>query len=145
MAEQNYKNHVRYYFAHHFIFYPIVLLMLFISIWGVLKDTDEKWLWMMVAALTFITGWLSFMVRQHYALITQNRIVRLEMRLRYYQLTQQRLETIEELLTFRQIAALRFAPDNELIALLQRTLKENLSPEDIKRAIIHWQPDYTRV
>jgi len=85
------------------------------------------------------------MLRQHYALGNQNRIVRLEMRLRYYQLTQKRFEPLEQQLSFNQIAALRFASDEELIELIRRAINESLSPKDIKKAIQNWTPDYMRV
>lgn len=85
------------------------------------------------------------MMRQHYALTCQNRTVRLEMRLRYYQLTNQRLEPIEQRLTFGQLAALRFASDEELEPLLQRTLTEGLTPDQIKKSIKNWIPDNMRV
>lgn len=101
--------------------------------------------WMALAAVFFLLGWLSFMMRQHYALNNQNRIVRLEMRLRYYQLTQKRLETIESKLSFSQLAALRFASDEELPLLVQNTLDNNLSADDIKKSIKNWLPDLMRV
>jgi len=85
------------------------------------------------------------MLRQHYALGNQNRIIKMEMRFRYYVLTQQRFEPFEQRLTFGQIAALRFASDEELPGLLKRTLDENLSPDTIKQSIVNWQPDYMRV
>jgi len=85
------------------------------------------------------------MLRQHYALGNQNRIVRLEMRLRYYQLTQKRFEPLEQQLSFSQIAALRFASDEELPDLVLRAVNESLSPNDIKKAIKNWTPDYMRV
>lgn len=85
------------------------------------------------------------MMRQHYALMNQNRVVRLELRLRYYQLTHTRLELYEDKLTFKQLAALRFASDEELPALLQRALNEGLSPDMIKKNIVNWQADNMRV
>ncbi len=145
MKTQQYSNHVRYYPPHHFVFYPVIILLLFISIRGIWLSTDNTWLWIMVGLLTLITGWLSFMMRQHYALTTQNRIVRLELRLRYYQLTQQRLESIENQLSFKQLAALRFASDEELVPLMQRVLSEGLSPDAIKQAVKNWLPDTMRV
>lgn len=145
MKTQQYSNHVRYYPPHHFVFYPVIILLLFISIRGIWLSTDNTWLWIMVGLLTLITGWLSFMMRQHYALTTHNRIVRLELRLRYYQLTQQRLESIENQLSFKQLAALRFASDEELVPLMQRVLSEGLSPDAIKQAVKNWLPDTMRV
>ena len=73
------------------------------------------------------------MLRQHYALLLQNRIVRLEMRVRYFQMSGKRFEPVEQKLNFNQIAALRFASDSELPALVDRALKENLSPDAIKK------------
>ena len=84
-------------------------------------------------------------MRQHYALMNQNRIVRLEMRFRYYVLTGQRFELLEPQLRPSQIYALRYAGDEELPALVQRTLKENLRAADILKAIVNLQPDFMRV
>lgn len=145
MKEQEYKNHTRYYPAHHFVFYPLVLLLLGISIRSIINDPGNRWEWIIITALAVMIGWLSFMVRQHYALTCQNRIVRLEFSLRYYQLTGHRLEEIEAQLTFGQIAALRFASDAELPELITRTLADNLEPDAIKRSIKSWQPDHMRV
>ncbi|WP_255156231.1 DUF6526 family protein [Ferruginibacter sp. HRS2-29] len=104
-----------------------------------------NWLWLIISAIAVFLGWSSFMMRQHYALICQNRIVRLEMRFRYFSLTGKRLETVERELTFGQIAALRFASDEELPGLLDKTLREKLSPDAIKRSIRNWLPDDMRV
>lgn len=145
MSKQNYHNHVRYYPPHHFFFYPIVFVLLFISVREAINQTGDKTIWIVIALLTVMITWLSFMTRQHYALTLQNRMVRLEMRLRYYQLTGQRLEPLEQRLSFRQIAALRFASDEELEPLLQRTLTEGLTPADIKKSIKNWTPDLMRV
>jgi hypothetical protein len=85
------------------------------------------------------------MLRQHYSLINQNRIVRLELRFRYYVLTQKRFEEVEAKLSAGQVYALRFAPDEELPAQIERALKENISPDEIKRSIKNWLPDTMRV
>jgi hypothetical protein len=142
---QNYNNHIRFYPAHHFIFYPIIGLLFAFAIRQGFADTANQTLWLFAAAIVFMIGWLSFMVRQHYGMTVQNRVVILEMRLRYYVLTGERLEFLEDTLNFGQLAALRFSADEELPALVQRTLKENLSPTDIKKAIVNWLPDYRRI
>ena len=85
------------------------------------------------------------MTRQHYALTLQNRVVRMEMRLRYFELTGLRLEPLEEQLTTGQLAALRFASDEELPDLMQRAMNEKLTPKQIKMSIRKWIPDYMRV
>ena len=145
MAKQNYSNHTRYYIPHHFIFYPVSALLAATSIYFACKNPERRFEWLMFAAVVILIGWLSFMMRQHYALVPQNRIIRLEMRLRYLQLYGKRFEPVEAKLRFRQIAALRFASDEELPLLLERTLKENLSSRSIKKLISDWQADHMRV
>lgn len=145
MANQSLSNHRRYYIPHHFIFYPVVSILLVISLYKVVIDKGNRDIWLIIGLLVILLGWLSFMMRQHYALTCQDRIVRLEMRLRYYQITGKRLEDIEHLISFDQLASLRFASDEELIRLIEKTLVENLSPRDIKAAIRYWNADNMRV
>ncbi|MEO6730841.1 MAG: DUF6526 family protein [Ferruginibacter sp.] len=145
MGKQHYKNHRKFYYPHHFIFYPVVTALIFLSIRNAIKY-PERWMeWTAFTVIFILLGWLSFMMRQHYSLANQNRMVRLELRLRYYQLTQKRLEDIESRLSFSQLAALRFAPDEELPGLIQQTLDESLSPGEIKKLIKNWLPDTMRV
>ena len=145
MPKQQYSNHVRYYPPHHFIFYPVLVFMCIICTRNYFGHPETGSEWLMMLALCCMLGALSFMLRQHYALNNQNRIVRLEMRLRYYQLTQKRFEPFEQQLSFKQIAALRFAGDEELIPLIEKTLIENLQPDAIKKQIKDWQEDHMRV
>lgn len=142
---QNYKNHAQYYIPHHFLFYPIVLLFFAYALRMAFINEGDGLLWGFIAALFLLIGWLSFMLRQHYALTLQNRIVVVEMRFRYYVLTGQRLELLEERLSFGQLAALRFASDEELPILVERALAEQLSADQIKKEIKKWQPDHSRV
>ena len=144
MKKQDFSNHIRYYPPHHFIFYPLVIIMCGISVAFALKEENSA-VWWMISAIIFIIGWLSFMMRQHYALTIQDRVVRLEMRYRYYRLTQKAFEPLEKNLSFGQVAALRFAPDEELPALVEKTITEKLKPTKIKASIINWQPDTMRV
>lgn len=145
MAKQSFDSHIRYYIPHHFIFYPVASVLLWISVYHAVYDEGSRGAWLIISFLVILVGWLSFMMRQHYALTCQNRIVRLEMRLRYYQLSGRRLEEIEPQLSFEQLAALRFASDEELPGLIEKTLQEGLSPHDIKAAIKHWYADNMRV
>lgn len=145
METQNYKNHIRYYPPHHFVFYPVLLVGIIASITFAVKHPEASWEWAFITILLVLIGWLSFMLRQHYALTTQDRIVRLEVRFRYFTLTGQRFEPLEKNLSLGQILALRFASDGELPDLVKRAIAENLPADDIKRAVKEWQGDYMRV
>jgi hypothetical protein len=145
MEAQQYKNHIRYYPAHHFVFYPAILLLVGVSIYFALNAGETAAIWIFLSVLTALVGFLSYMMRQHYAMMVQNRVVRLELRFRYYLITQQRFELIESKLKKSQLYALRFASDDELPYLVMRAMNENLSGDEIKKAIIHWIPDHMRV
>ena len=144
MEKQTFKNHIRFYTPHHFIFYPIILTFIVFSIYFSFTAKD-KLIWAFISGIFLVLLFLAFMVRQHYALTLQNRIVRLELRYRYLALSGKRFETIENRLKDDQIFALRFAPDEELEGLIDKTLSENFSGTQIKKAIINWNGDYERV
>ena len=142
--KQSYTNHLQFYPAHHFVFYPLATLLLIAGI-SFIFLREEKLLWSFISVVIALMIWVSFMLRQHYSLILQNRIIRLEMRYRYFVLTNERFELIENKLRDSQIFALRFASDAELPALVKKTLEENLSSRRIKRSILNWIPDTNRV
>ena len=83
---------------------------------------------------------LVLMIRR-YATRLQDRIIRLEMRVRLAALGR---EHDMARLSTRQLVALRFASDAELAALAERAVRENLTPDQIKRAVTNWQPDLMR-
>jgi len=145
MEKQNYKNHVRYYTPHHFVFYPVLMILLGFSIYYISKYEEQALVWTFIALSFFMIAYVAFMLRQHYALNNQNRIIRLELRFRYFVLTGQRFETFEDILSEGQLFALRFASDEELPPLIQRAVKENITPDEIKKSIINWLPDQMRV
>lgn len=142
---QNYKNHVRWYPPHHFVFYPVMMGLLAVAIYNIWDREGDRLVWIFIAAIIAVIIWVAFMLRQHYALTLQNRLVLAELRYRYFVVTGTRLETIEQSLTEGQLFALRFAPDNELEGLTERAVNERLSPDAIKKAIINWKPDDSRV
>jgi len=145
MKKQNFENHIQFYPPHHFVFYPLTLILLGTSVYFAVSCQEQRAIWIFISALIAVIIWVAFMLRQHYALILQNRIVRLELRYRYFALTGERLESLEHQLNDSQLFALRFAPDEELVPLVQRTISENLSGTAIKKSIKNWKGDYDRV
>ncbi|SFI66830.1 hypothetical protein SAMN05421638_0559 [Kaistella treverensis] len=145
MQNQNYKNHRKFYPPHHFIFLP---LLAFLLIFGVRKYfTDEKndLVWALFSVIIFLFIYLTLMLRQHYALGNQDRIIRVEFKQRYFELFGKSSDEVENKLSFGQIAALRFAYDDEFKVLLDKALSGNLSGNEIKKSIKNWRPDNHRV
>jgi len=143
--DQNYNNHVRWYPPHHFVFYPLMLAMFIAALYQVFNVEQDKLLWIFISAIIAVIIWVAFMLRQHYALTLQNRLVLTEIRYRYFVVTGRRFETLEQNLSEGQVFALRFAPDEELETLAERAIKENLIPDQIKKSIKNWRADSRRV
>lgn len=145
METQNYKNHIRFYPPHHFVFYPVMLILLGTSIYFIIADENLRTIWIFISILILVIILVSFMLRQHYALTLQDRIVRLEIRYRYFTITGERLELLENKISDSQLFALRFAPDEELPSLVNKAILENLSSTQIKKSIQNWRADNHRV
>ena len=145
MKKQNYSNHIRFYVPHHFIFYSVMLILISIAIRYAVIAVDDRKIWIfMASALIMITA-LSFMLRQHYALTLQDRLIEMEMRFRIFTEFTDEHESLFNALSKSQLFALRFAPKEEFKLLTRRAIEEKLSGTDIKKAIKNWKADYSRV
>lgn len=145
MNKQNYKNHRKFYPAHHFVLLPILLLLLIFGIYKSFADQSNQLIWILFSVVIFLLLFVSIILRQHYALGNQDRILRLEFKQRYFEIFGKRSDEVEEKLEFSQLAALRFAYDDQFKLLLDKALTQNLSGNDIKKSIDEWRPDSHRI
>lgn len=145
MKTQNYSNHKRYYVPHHFIFLPILAGLQILGVLKYFTDKGNALIWLLFSVIIFLIIYLTVMVRQHYALENQNRIIRLEFQQRYFEIFGERSDQVIKQLRFSQIAALRFAYDEEFKAILAQALNKDISGDEIKKSIKNWRPDYYRV
>ncbi|WP_375417301.1 DUF6526 family protein [uncultured Hymenobacter sp.] len=143
------KNPTMLYPLHHFVVLPLALLMLGYSVIRYSKvagDDDQiARLWFTLAGVALTLLLTILLLRQHYALKLQDRLVRLEVRQRYFELTGQRFAPLEQQLTLAQIINLRLAGDDELPALAQAAAREKLDGKSIQARINNFQPDLMRV
>jgi hypothetical protein len=84
------------------------------------------------------------LISRNYTTRLQDRIIRLEMRVRGVSVLTPEQQRLLQQLTIKQVVALRFASDAEMGVLLERAVREKLAPRDIKRAITAWTPDLDR-
>jgi hypothetical protein len=118
-----------------------MVVLLVGSILYLLVNQDESYLLpflLILMVLTIIS--VSFHCRS-FALKAQDRAIRAEENLRHFILTGKRLN---QDLSLYQIIALRFASDEEFVSLAARAIEQNLKPDEIKRLIKDWRPDYYR-
>lgn len=137
MAEQHYANHVHRPVAWSVAMLGAVVASVWLA-WEAFAAPTSTALALVVLSLT-VLGTVSLLRR--FALRLQDRIIRLEMRVR---LTRLGREAACDRLSTKQLVALRFASDAELPALADRAVAEQLPPDQIKRAITNWQADFLR-
>ncbi len=139
---QNLKNHVKLDPPFHLFIGPVFFISWIISVVMLVRHPSFLAAW----AVVFMTAAVVaiFRIRQ-YALKVQDRVIRLEERLRLAPLMPESLTAKISDINEAQIIALRFACDQEIPALVERVLLENLSNADIKKAVVTWRPDYWRI
>ncbi len=140
----------RFYWAHHFVALPLALILTFYAgrhyaaVAGF--NTPLARVWFTVALLSFLGLITLILLRQHYALSLQDRVIRLEVRQRYFELTGKSLRPYEDRLTLKQITVLRFAPDEQLPRLVEAAADQKLAPAILLEQIgSGYQADNLRV
>jgi hypothetical protein len=143
MSEQNFENHAKTVPPFHFFAIPIMLINFLWSLFRLksLGFSFEGVFGVLLAAALVV---LLFSARL-FALAVQDRVIRLEERLRYAQVLPADLQARAGELTLGQIISLRFASDAELPALARKVLDDKLTERKaIKQLVKSWRPDYLR-
>ena len=143
MAEQSFANHVRWVPAFHFFVMPVLALNLGWSIyrWKLAAFSLDGFVSVFTAAALLIFT----LYARLFALKVQDRVIRLEERLRLEKLLPADLKPRIEEFTSGQLVAMRFASDAELSALARRVLADNIqSGKAIKHMVQTWRADYLR-
>src|ERR1035437_1809880 len=141
-SPQNLSNHTRLDPPFHFFILPVFAISLIVTIVHLVRRPSVHSAWLVVFMIAAIAA--IFKIRL-YALRVQDRVIRLEERLRLATLLDPALRPRIAELTEAQLVGLRFASDAELPALAARALNENLAAPEIKKAVQQWRPDYLRV
>ena len=143
MSEQNYGNHVKWTPLFHFVAAPILV---FYFVWMCVRMWKAHFSVETVEYVIFAVGLLAALFASRLAALkVQDRVIRLEERLRMTRLLPEDLKLrIEEFRT-GQLVALRFASDAELPALARKVLDEKIvEGKQIKLLVKNWRGDYLR-
>lgn len=143
MPEQNLKNHARFVPWYHFFVLPVLVgnFGARVYFWVKAGFALSHFFPILVAAALF----LGVLYARLFALAVQDRLIRLEERLRYERVLPEELRWRADELTVNQFVSLRFASDDELPALMKKVLDEKMtSRKAIKQLIKNWRPDFFR-
>jgi len=139
---QTLSNHAKFDPSWHFFVVPVLLINVIVAGYYLFRYPGfiGAWVFVVSVALFINSGRM-----RSYATHLQDRIIRVEERLRLAAILPEPLRSRIGELTDDQLIGLRFASDAELPALVKRALDEKLSRADIKKAVTNWRPDYSRV
>jgi hypothetical protein len=140
---QNLANHSRLDPWFHFFLLPVAALTFGACVYLLIRHPHSIVHHLLVVT-TFLFLVFLFKART-FSLRVQDRVIRLEERLRLAALLPEPLRARIPELTESQLIGLRFASDDEIVSLVDKTLKENLPQAEIKKRIQSWRPDYWRV
>jgi Family of unknown function (DUF6526) len=146
MAEklpQTYANHVRIHPPFHRFLFPGAVVLLILTIVNVVRHYQQLTAWILL--LMGVLFPVAVLLIRTNALRVQNRLIRLEERLRLQALLPADMSARIPELTESQLIALRFASDDELPALVEKVLTAKMQPGDIKKVIVTWRADTFRV
>jgi hypothetical protein len=135
---QNLANHAKLDVAFHMIVLPILVANLIIVIIWVVHRPSFHNVWL--AVVSFAAILLAFKARQ-FPIKVQDRIIRLEERLRLQALAPQDWHAQIYKLSVDQLIGLRFAGDNEVVELARQALEHNWNRKQIKERIQNWRSD----
>ncbi|MGH9599367.1 MAG: DUF6526 family protein [Terracidiphilus sp.] len=141
-SPQSMKNHARFDPLFHYFLAVILLANLIVAIVCVARHPRFETAWFLVLS---IAAFLALFKVRLYPLKVQDRVIRLEERLRLQALAPAEWHAQIYRLSEGQLIALRFAGDDEVVELAKQALEHNLSRKQIKERIKNWRPDHWRV
>ncbi len=136
---QTYKTHAKFVPLFHYVALPILLINILVSAYYVVRTPGLPSVWSLLMGVALFLGALFARV---FALAAQDRVIRLEERMRMKELLPADLKGRIPEFTREQIIGLRFASDGELPELAATVLRDNIQKRDaIKKMVKHWRTD----
>jgi uncharacterized protein DUF6526 len=141
VSEQSFKNHGKFVPLYHFFALPVLLINVGVQLYWWIKLGFAHFFSVLMAAALF----LGVFYARLFALRVQDRLIRMEEKLRYERVLSEELRWRADELTVDQFVSLRFASDEELPQLMRKVLDDKLTERKAIKALIkNWRPDYLR-
>lgn len=141
-ATQSYQSHAKFVPLYHFVTLPILLVNVLLTGWNVVGGPSLMSAWALLMAIALF---LAALFGRVFALKVQDRVIRLEERLRLRELLPAELKGRVNEFTAEQLIAIRFASDAEVADLAAVVLRENPAKRDaVKKLIKSWRADDAR-
>jgi len=141
-APQSFKNHGRLDPPFHMVLFVVLIVNLVMAFVFLAKQPNIFSEWFVILA---IAVFIPYFKLRTYPLKLQDRIIRLEERLRLQALAPSEWHTQIYRLSEDQLIGLRFASDDEVVELAKQALEHNLNRKQIKERIKEWRPDNWRI
>ena len=139
---QTFANHVRFHPLFHFFILPVMMLNALFAIILLIREPHVASAWILILSIALLMAVLQI---RFYALRVQDRVIRLEERLRLASILPEPLRARIPELSMSQLIGLRFASDDELPSLVERALAQKLGAMEIKKAVVNWRADQCRI
>jgi hypothetical protein len=141
-SPQNFENHVRFLPAYHFVAFPLFVVNLCYAIYLAATNVGAASVVGLAVAVALV---LLCLLSRMMAVTVQDRVIRLEERLRMRALLPADLQPHIDRFTVKQLVALRFASDGELPALARKVVEGKMEDQKtIKKMVAEWRADYQR-
>ncbi len=143
METQSYESHSKLVPLYHFLAFGILAVNFIWTVYSTIRDFSISAL---IASATAFALLLLFFYTRVFPLGVQDRLIRLEERLRLSELLPDDLKPRALELSANQLVGMRFASDGELPELARKVLDEGITDRgEIKKLIKTWRPDLERI
>ena len=139
---QNLKNHSKMDPPFQMVFFTVLVVNLVMAISFTINHPNIFSAWLVILSIAIFIPWVKV---RAYPLKVQDRVIRLEERLRLQSLAPAVWHTQIYRLTEDQLIGLRFAADDEVVELAKQALEANLNRKQIKERIKSWRADNWRI
>ena len=142
MAEQSFQSHAKWVPPFHFFVLPVLLINIGFQMYWCVKAFSVS---SVVSLLMAVAIFVGIGTARGMVLKVQDRLIRLEERLRFERVLPADMHARISEFTIDQLVALRFASNAELPELARKVLDEKIvDRKEIKQLIKTWRPDFAR-